>query len=51
VLIDYVSDDPSSAAYALPGTIIANNFKHSISGGEDVEGGEGDEGDENGGGL
>ena len=51
VLIDYVSDDPASAAYALPGTIIANNFKHSISGGDDVEGGEGDENEDNGSGL
>ena len=51
VLIDYVSDDPTSAAYALPGTIIANNFKHSISGGDDVEGGEGDENEDNGSGL
>ena len=51
VLLDYVSDDPTSAAYALPGTIIANNFKHSISGGDDVENGEGDENDDNGSGL
>lgn len=50
VLIDYVSGDPTSATYALPGTIIANNFKFSITG-EGTGEGEGDEGGEGGDGL
>lgn len=48
VLMDYVSDDPTSATYALPGTIIANNFKHTIIGGDSDDSGEGDEGDDQG---
>lgn len=51
VLMDYVSGDPNSATYALPGTIIANNFKHSIIGGDSEDSGEGDESDDQGGAM
>ena len=51
VLMDYVSGDPTSATYALPGTIIANNFKHTIIGGDSDDSGEGDEGDDQGGAM
>lgn len=51
VLMDYVSDDPTSATYALPGTIIANNFKHTIIGSGNTESGKGDEGSDEGDGI
>jgi len=51
VLMDYVSNDPNSATYALPGTIIANNFKHTIIGSGNTESGKGDGGSDEGDGI
>lgn len=51
VLMDYVSNDPTSATYALPGTIIANNFKHTIIGSGNTESGKGDGGSDEGDGI
>lgn len=51
VLIDYVSSDPESATYALPGTIIANNFKHTIVGSGNSSSGDGDGGTDQGDGF
>lgn len=51
VLMDYVSGDPTSATYALPGTIIANNFKHTIIGSGNTESGKGDGGSDEGDGI